>query len=143
MFTPASHSKTIVMFLYLPQTRCHAPAKVHQPLQLALGPPLAATVPTCNTQTISSQCSMLLWSRCPLPLSVPNPAPHRVAGSATAAKCSFAGLLTGNLPRVFLFQAVWVKQKLNASAEGELHRDTGLSVTSVVLRIIQCASLCV
>jgi len=76
MFTAASQSKTMVIFLYLPQTRCHAPAKAHRPLQPALGPPLAATVPTCNTQTIGAQCSMLLWSRCSPPPSLnPNSSP--------------------------------------------------------------------
>jgi hypothetical protein len=132
MVTAVSQNQSMVMLPYLPQTRCHGPEEAHRPLQPALGPALVAPVPTCFSPTIRAQCSMLLWSLPTSPLSAPRPgrtipAPHGAVTSTRAATSSFARSLAWNLPKVFLFQAVWVTQKVqNASVEGGIHRDTGL-----------------
>ena len=56
----ASEFKAMLVFVYLPQIDRDAPTRVHRPLQPALGPPMPARVPTCFSQTIGAQCSMLL-----------------------------------------------------------------------------------
>lgn len=115
--------KAKLLFLYLPQTHRHSPTREHRPLQAALGPPKPAIVPTCFTQTIGAQCSMLLWSLCPPPPSLYPPeliqrSNERLRLNSGKEQVRF--LAGWKSPKGFSVPSSLVKAKLT-SAEGEIH----------------------